>query len=547
MTEGRPIDDVARTLGLHSDDVVPVGRGAAKVSLAALTRSRSGAGRVVLVSALTPARAGEGKTTVSVALAMGLSQLGRRAVASLRQPSLGPVFGLKGGGTGGGRAQVEPADRINLHFTGDIHAVASAHNLLAALVDNELHFNGRPDPRRVTWPRVVDMNDRALRHVVVGLGGPSHGVARESRFEITAASEVMAILCLASSREDLRARLSRIVVGRTAADEPVTAGDLGAVGAMDALLGAAIEPNLVQTSEGTPALVHGGPFANIAHGCSSVLSTRLAAHYADDVITEAGFGFELGGEKFLHLKCPVAGVWPRCVVLVATLRGLARHGGAVADDLDLDAILGGFPHLDRQIENIRTFGLAPVVGVNVHAGDPEAGLVAVERHCAARGVRAARVTSYSDGGAGALELAARVGELIDGTDAAPPVPRALYAAGDSFLDKLRKVARPLYGARDVLLTPAAARDLGRYERWGHGGLPPCIAKTPLSLSDDPARAGVPGSFDITVTGVRLSAGAGFLVALCGDVETMPGLPREPAARRMHTGADGRVVGLMRGE
>jgi formate--tetrahydrofolate ligase len=540
----RSIDEVARDLGLHDGDVVPAGIGKAKVSLGALERTRLGEGRLVLVSALTPTAGGEGKTTVSIALAMGLRRLGRRSAVCLREPSLGPVFGIKGGGTGGGRATVVPEEDINLHFTGDMHAVGSAHNLLAALVDNDVHFGGRLEPRRITWPRVLDMNDRALRHVVVGLGGPADGVPRESRFDITAASEVMAVLCLATSREDLYLRLARIVVGRSSRDEPVTASEMGAAGAMAALLASAIEPNLVQTREGTPAFVHGGPFANIAHGCSSVLATQMATRYADDVVVEAGFGFDLGGEKFLHLKCPVAGVFPRCVVLVVTVRALARHGGA-EHEVTADAVARGLPHLDRQLEGVRAFGLTPVIALNVFAGDAEESLSLVERHAAARGHAAARVTAFDDGGQGATALATRVAEVL----AAGPVPaaRALYAPHDPFVDKLRSVARALYGARDVVLSPAASRDLARFESWGFGALPPCVAKTQLSLSDDPALAGVPGPFDLHVTSVRLSAGAGFLVALCGDVSAMPGLPREPAARRIHVGPDGHVRGLMQRE
>lgn len=540
------LDSVARELGLHAEDVVPVGRGKAKVSLDALARDARGAGRLVLVSALTPTTGGEGKTTVSVALAMALCRLGRRAAVCLREPSLGPVFGVKGGGTGGGRATVVPEDDINLHFTGDLHAIASAHNLLAALADNDVHFGGRLEPRRVTWPRVLDVNDRALRHVVVGLGGPADGVPREARFDITAASEVMAVLCLARSRDDLGRRLGRIVVGRDARGGPVTAKDLGAQGAMEALLSSAIEPNLVQTLEGTPAFVHGGPYANIAHGCSSVLATQMAARYADDVVTEAGFGFDLGGEKFLHLKCPVAGVFPRCVVLVVTLRVLARHGGGAAHEVTPALVERGLAHLDRQVGGVRAFGLTPVIALNVFAGDAEEHLALVERHCASRGLAAARVTAFEQGGEGATALAARVTEVLD-VAGAPPPAKALYASSDAFVDKVRSVARTLYGARDVSLAPAASRDLERFDAWGFGGLPPCIAKTQLSLSDDPALAGVPEPFDLHVTSVRLAAGGGFLVALCGDVSTMPGLPREPAARRIHVGADGHVHGLMQSD
>lgn len=520
----RPIRDVAEDLGV-SRDLVEVGAAKAKVSLDALEREPARAGRIVLVSAITPTAHGEGKTTVSVALAMALCRLGRRAVACLRQPSLGPVFGIKGGATGGGLAKLVPEDEINLHFTGDFHAISSAHNLLAALVDNDIHFRGRLDPRRVTWPRAVDMNDRALRHVVIGLGGPNDGVPRESRFEITAASEVMAVLCLARSSADLRERLGRIIVGRSPADLPVTASDLGAVPAMEALLHAALLPNLAQTCEGTPALVHGGPFANIAHGCSSVLATALGAVYADDVITEAGFGFDLGGEKFLHLKCPAAGVWPRALVLVATVRALSRHGGEGALG---DAVERGLRHLDKQIDNVRAFGIVPIVALNVFLDDTERDLWTVERHCNDRGIPISRVEAFAKGSSGALDLASKVARALD-DGSARPSPVSLYRKDDTFDEKLRKIARTLYGAREVLLTPSAIRDLERFERWGYGSLPPCVAKTQLSLSGDPHVAGVPEGFDLTVTSVRLSAGAGFLVALAGDIQTMPGLPHDPAA------------------
>lgn len=545
MTEGgRPIEEVARLLALEPEDVVPVGRGKAKIASSALGRSRRGEGRLILVSAMTPTPSGEGKTTVSIGLAMALSQLGKRAALGLRQPSLGPVFGKKGGATGGRRAALVPADDINLHFTGDFHAVTSAHNLLAALADNDLHFGGRLDPRRITWPRVVDMNDRALRHVVVGLGGPNDGVPRESRFDITAASEVMAVLCLAHSETDLLNRLARIVVGRTKAGEPVTADELGATGAMGALLQTAFEPNLVQTLEGTPALVHGGPFANIAHGTSSVLSTRLAMHYADEVVVEAGFGFDLGGEKFLHLACPVGGFWPDCVVLVVTARALAHHGGAESG-ADAGFVEHGLPQLDHHVASARAFGLDPIVAINVFEGDPEESLALVERHCNERGISVARTTAFMQGGSGALDLAQRVSDHLARNGPNSRAMVSLYSAEDPFLEKLRKIARSLYRARDVILTEGAKNDLARFAAWGFGTLPPCVAKTQLSLSDDPTRTGTPQGFDVTIDAVRLSAGAGFLVALAGGIQTMPGLPREPAARRMRVDSQGRILGVAR--
>jgi formate--tetrahydrofolate ligase len=388
------------------------------------------------------------------------------------------------------------------------------------------------------------MNDRALRRIVVGLGGPRDGVPREAGFDITAASEVMAILCLADSYDDLKRRLALIVVGRTAAGDPVTAKDLGAAGAMGALLQAAFEPNLVQTAEGTPAFVHGGPFANIAHGTSSIVSTKLAMHYADDVVVEAGFGFDLGGEKFLHLVCPGGGFWPSAIVLVATLGALAHHGGS-KDVTDLDAVERGLAQVDHHVKGIRTFGLEPVVAINAFAQDREEHLAFVARHCASRGIAVARTTAYADGSVGSVELARRVTEVLDAPAGNTLAPQGLYVQEDSFREKLEKIAQRLYGARSVVLSPEAARDLDRFTAWGFGALPPCIAKTPLSVSDDASREGTPTGFDVTVDQVRLAAGAGFLVALSGGVQTMPGLPRDPAAKRIHVNSEGRIVGTMR--
>lgn len=528
-----PIAEVANALGLSPDHVVPYGRHKAKVELAAAEGSAR-RGRLILVSAITPTKAGEGKTTVSVGLAMGLARLGLRSVVCLREPSLGPVFGIKGGGTGGGRAQVEPATDINLHFTGDIHAVGAAHNLLAALVDNELHFAGGTglDPRRVRWRRVLDMNDRALRSVVVGLGGRSGGVPRESGFDITAASEVMAVLGLASDEDDLRRRLARIVVGEASGRRPVTAGDLGADGAMCALLLDALRPNLVQTREGTPALVHGGPFANIAHGCSSVLATRIGLGHAEVVVTEAGFGFDLGGEKFLDIKCRSAGLWPNAVVLVATVRALKHHG-----DGDLRK---GLANLDHHLACVAGRGLPAVVAVNVFPEDTPEELDAVLRHCRSRGVAAAPCRAFGEGSQGAVEL----GELVRDAliEARPNFP---YELEMSYRAKIEAVARTFYGAEEVHIEPPAARALRRLEDAGVR-LPICVAKTPLSLSDDPKLVGRPRGFAVTVRQARLSAGAGFVVLLLGDVMTMPGLPRDPAAR--HVRIEGGVVrGLMQND
>lgn len=547
----RPIAEVAAELGLSPEDVLPWGRDRAKVSLDALRRSRR-QGRLVLVSAITPTPPGEGKTTMAVALAMGLRKRGRRAVAALRQPSLGPVFGVKGGGTGGGEASLEPATSINLHFTGDLHAITTAHNLLAALADNAV-FHGTPvaiDSTRVRWPRAMDMNDRFLRHIIVGLGGKAHGVPREASFDITAASEVMAILALSENLKDLEARLGRILVGYTPDGASVRASDLYAAPAMTALLEDALMPNLVQTREGGPALVHAGPFGNIAHGCNSVLATRMALAYGDEVITEAGFGFDLGAEKFLDIKCRASGLWPRGVMLVVTLRALKHHGGAPPErqaQPDRDALLRGFDHLEKHLDSVAAFGLPAVICVNRFPQDTEAELDELRAFTRARGAETAVCDGFSRGGEGSLELADRVLEMLDRTDSAPPPPRFLYELSHSPEDKIRAIARTVYGADDVDFTPAARKDLESAAALGGATLPVCMAKTHLSLSDDPKKPGRPRGFTLTVREVRLSAGAGFLVALTGDILTMPGLPREPAARRVVVHDDGRITGLMQGE
>jgi formate--tetrahydrofolate ligase len=551
MTTLRPIQAVADELGLASDDVLPWGRHRAKVPLEAIERSKR-KGRLVLVSAITPTPAGEGKTTVSVSLAMGLRARGRRAVAALREPSLGPVFGIKGGGTGGGRATLEPAEDINLHFTGDLHAVTAAHNLLAALVDNAVYYRDpvEIDSRMVRWRRALDMNDRFLRNVMVGLGGKAHGVPREGAFDITAASEVMAILCLSSSLKDLEARCARIVVGQTRDGKPVRAGDIFAAPSMTALLRDALLPNLVQTREGGPAIVHGGPFGNIAHGCNSILGTRLALAYGDDVVTEGGFGFDLGAEKFLDIKCRAAGIWPRGVVLVATLRALKMHGGAPLARVtspDSEALRGGLDHLAKHLESIAAFGLPSVVAVNRFPTDTDAELAELTAAARAHGADTAVCEGFARGGEGSLDLADRVLAMLDRTDSAPPAPRFLYSLDQKPEDKIRAIARTVYGADDVNFTPAAQKDLAAAVALGGGELPICMAKTHLSLSDDPTKQGRPRGFNVTVREVRLSAGAGYLVPLTGEILTMPGLPREPAARRVVVHDDGRITGLMQGE
>lgn len=547
----RPITDVAAELGIAPTHVIPWGPDRAKIDLAALG-DRPPTGRLVLVSAITPTPHGEGKTTMAIALAMGMRARGRRAVLALREPSLGPVFGIKGGGTGGGRATIEPAEAINLHFTGDLHAITSAHNLLSALVDNTLQF-GQPAPldhRRVTWPRAVDMNDRFLRNVVVGLGGPLDGIPRESGFQITASSEIMAALCLARDLPDLQTRLGRIVVGWTAKDQPVTADDIGAAPAMTALLRDALMPNLAQTADGGPALVHGGPFANIAHGTNSMIATRLALVTGADVITEAGFGFDLGGEKFLDIAAPSAGIWPRAVVLVATLRALRLHGGVPLADVatpNHDALVAGLRQLERHLFSVGAYGLHGVVALNRFPDDPDDDVAVVASWCASRGVPMAPCSSFVDGAAGAMELAEAVGVALDATDAAPPQPWHPYEPDDPYADKIAAVARKVYGAEGIVVAPAAAKEIDRITRAVGTGLPVCIAKTHLSLSDDATRRGVPHGFTVAVREARLAAGAGFVVASTGSIVTMPGLPREPAALRVRVREDGSITGLMAGE
>ena len=538
----RPIDDVARELELPEPALIPVGRHLRKVDLRRVRTGRGAhakaRGRLVLVSAISPTAAGEGKTTVTVGLTDGLRRIGVRAAACLREPSLGPVFGMKGGGTGGGRAQVEPAERINLHFTGDLHAVGAAHDLLAAMIDSDLHFGGASGltPDSVAWPRVLDVNDRALRSVVVAAGRPTE---RRTRFDITAASEVMAIVALARSHEDLRTRLARIVVGTRADGSDVTAGDLEATDAMLALLQDALHPNLAQTRDGSPAFVHAGPFANIAHGCSSVVATELALEHAEVVVTEAGFGFDLGGEKFLDLKARGAGLGPDAVALVATVRALTAHGSG-----DLEH---GLRHLDRHLDAVDAFGLPAVVALNVFDGDAESDLRRVEEHAAARGVPCARVTAFRDGGAGGVAGARALVELLDARPGPAPELRHPYALEDDLETKIRKLARRVYGAGDVTLSEGAAKRAAALADAGHGRLPVCVAKTPLSFGPSPKDGGLAEGFDLPIRSLRLAAGAGFVVAMAGSVVAMPGLPREPAAKRVRVRPDGTVFGLMQGE
>jgi len=543
----RPISDVAADLGLTPDDIIPWGPGAAKVKAEVALRPDPAKARLVLVSAINPTPAGEGKTTCSIGLTQAARLNGVKAMCALREPSLGPVFGQKGGGTGGGRAQLVPSERINLHFTGDLHAVTSAHNLLAALVDNELyhHANPRLDSRQVTWRRVMDMNDRFLRRTVIGLGGKAFGVPREDGFDITAASEVMAILCLATDYIDLKRRLGNIIVGFSREGEPVYARDLGAEKPMSALLADALQPNLVQTIEGAPALVHGGPFGNIAHGCNSLIATRLAIRRSEVVFTEAGFGFDLGAEKFLDIKCRTGGIFPHAVVLVATLRALKYHGGVPAKESGAENVAAldrGMDNLRKHIESVRGFGLEPVVALNVRQGDTTTELDRVRATLSDEKVESGLCDIFVKGGEGARELAERVvqkaRQAID-----PPVPKFTYELSDSPEEKIRKVARAIYGAADISLSATAKTQLARAVKLGLGEAPVCIAKTHLSLSDDDKRVGRPRDFVMAVREVRISAGAGFLVPLTGDILTMPGLPKVPQALEIDVLPDGSIINV----
>jgi formate--tetrahydrofolate ligase len=544
MTALKPITEVAAGLGIAPEHLVPYGSDKAKIRLAARAASGRPPGKLVLVSAITPTDAGEGKTTTSIGLAQGLARIGEKVCLALREPSLGPTFGMKGGATGGGKSTVEPQAEINLHFTGDFHAISTANNLLAAMLDAHLHHRNALgiDWRRTFWRRVVDLNDRALRNVVIGLGGPASGVPRETGFDITPASEVMASLCLAEDLDDLRARLSRLLVALTRDGEPVTAADLQAVGSMMVVLKDAVMPNLVQSVEGVPALIHGGPFANIAHGCNSVIATKMAMAHADWTVTEAGFGFDLGAEKFFDIKCRSAGLDTAAVVLVATVRALKRHGGVAKPDLgktDPAAVERGLDNLRKHVESIHSFTEVPVVALNRFAGDTEEEIAVVRKACEDLGVPFAVSDHFARGGEGAEELARTVVQHAEKTSS-PFKP--LYDLDDPFKTKLEKIARLAYGAGNVLYTKDAEKSLATIDRLGYGGLPVCVAKTPASLSDDPMLTGRPTDFEITVRDVIISAGAGFLVPLLGNILRMPGLPKEPAAHRIDL-VDGEVVNM----
>lgn len=542
----RPIGAIADVVGIDRADLLPYGNDKAKVSLDALARPRHSAtpARLVLVSAITPTPAGEGKTTTTIGLAQAFGRRGARVVVALREPSLGPCMGVKGGATGGGWSQIAPGASINLHFTGDFHAITSAHNLLAAVIDNHLYHGNALgiDTRRVLWRRVVDMNDRALRSVVIGLGGPTQGVPREAGFDITAASEIMAVLCLAADQADLRARIDRIIIGFTYSGEPVAVSAFGVTGAMVALLHEALQPNLVQTIEGQPVLVHGGPFANIAHGCNSLIATRMAMHLGDIVLTEAGFGFDLGGEKFFDIKARLGELPVHAVVLVATVRALKMHGGVAKAELggrDVEAVRRGMPNLDAHLDNIAGFGVGAFVAINRFGDDDDDEVAAILDHCAARGVAAAICTHFQDGGAGALALADL---LTTHLDAADGVWQPAYALSDSIEVKIESVARSIYGAAGIELSVRARRDIAGALALGLGHLPICIAKTQNSLSHDAKLRGRPTGFLVTVERVIVAAGAGFLVVMTGDIMRMPGLPATPAAVHMDV-VDGKVVGI----
>ncbi len=544
-TPMRPIGEIATVAGIAEEYLEPYGKYKAKVDPRLLKDSDRPDGKLILVTAITPTPAGEGKTTTTIGLADGLRRIGKNTVVALREPSLGPVFGIKGGAAGGGYAQVVPMEDINLHFTGDFHAIGAANNLLAAMLDNHIHQGNalHIDTRRITWRRCVDMNDRQLRCITDGLGGRLNGVPREDGFDITVASEIMAVFCLSNSIIDLKERLSRIVVGYTFDEEPVTAGQLGAVGAMAALLKDALKPNLVQTLEGTPALVHGGPFANIAHGCNSVMATKLAMKLGDYAVTEAGFGADLGAEKFLDIKCRAAGLRPSAVVMVATVRALKMHGGLAKTELgkeDLKALEAGLPNLLRHVSNIlNVYKLPCVVAVNRFPTDTDAEIDLVIEKCRALGVNTVLSTVWADGGAGGTALAEEVVKLCEQKNDFS----YSYELEGSIEEKIETIVRRVYGGDGVTFTPAAKKEIARLTSLGYGGLPICMAKTQYSFSDDPAKLGAPSGFAVTVRNVKVSAGAGFIVALTGDIMTMPGLPKSPAALRIDVDEDGRISGL----
>ena len=540
----KPITQIAAQLGLEEESVIPYGRYKAKIDHRLIHNAKK-QGKLILVTAISPTPAGEGKTTTSVGLADAMNALGKKTMLCLREPSLGPVFGVKGGAAGGGYAQVVPMEDINLHFTGDFHAITSAHMLLAAMLDNHIQQGNalNIDPRRIAWKRVVDMNDRELRNIVVGLGGKAHGVPRQDGFDITVASEVMAILCLASSLHDLKERLAKIIVAYDYNGNPVTAGQIKAQGAMAALLKDAVKPNLVQTLENVPAIIHGGPFANIAHGCNSVMATQTGMKLADYTITEAGFGADLGAEKFFDIKCRYAGLKPDATVIVATVRALKMHGGVPKTDLktpNVEAVKKGLVNLEKHIENVKKFGVPCVVAINIFAQDTAEELEAVREHCAKHGVNVALSDVFAKGGEGGIDLAKEVIALADSGESkfAPIYPLEMSLKG-----KIETIAKEIYGADGVNYTKEADKALKEFEELGYGNLPICMAKTQYSFSDDPALLGRPSGFKITIRNCRIAAGAGFIVVLTGDVMTMPGLPKVPAAEKIDVTDDGVISGL----
>lgn len=540
------ITDVAAKLGISEDDIELYGKYKAKLSYDLIRRVKDKKdGKLILVTAITPTPAGEGKSTTTVGLAQGLAKLGKKVIVALREPSLGPCMGIKGGAAGGGYSQVVPMEDINLHFTGDFHAITSAHMLLAAMLDNHIQQGNalNIDPRRIAWKRVVDMNDRELRNIVVGLGGKAHGVPRQDGFDITVASEVMAILCLASSLHDLKERLAKIIVAYDYNGNPVTAGQIKAQGAMAALLKDAVKPNLVQTLENVPAIIHGGPFANIAHGCNSVMATQTGLKLADYTITEAGFGADLGAEKFFDIKCRYAGLKPDAAVIVATVRALKMHGGVPKTELktpNVEAVKKGLVNLEKHIENVKKFGVPCVVAINIFAQDTAEELEAVREHCAKNGVNVALSDVFAKGGEGGIDLAKEVIALADSGESkfAPIYPLEMSLKG-----KIETIAKEIYGADGVNYTKEADKALKEFEELGYGNLPICMAKTQYSFSDDPALLGRPSGFKITIRNCRIAAGAGFIVVLTGDVMTMPGLPKVPAAEKIDVTDDGVISGL----
>lgn len=542
----KPITEVAETIGLTPDDLELYGKYKAKLSIETLKKLQDKEdGKLILVTAINPTPAGEGKSTVTVGLGMALNQLGKKTVIALREPSLGPVFGVKGGAAGGGYAQVVPMEDINLHFTGDFHAITSANNLICALIDNHIHQGNalRIDARRITFKRVMDMNDRALREVVIGMGGKGNGFVRQDGFMITVASEIMAILCLSEDLEDLKRRVGDIVIGYNLDGKPVFAKELDCQGAVALIMKNAMLPNLVQTLENTPALIHGGPFANIAHGCNSIAATKAALKLGDYTVTEAGFGADLGAEKFLDIKCRFANLKPSAVVVVATIRALKHHGGAKKDEYgveNVEALKKGIVNLEKQIENVRKFGLEPVIAINRFASDTDAEVAYIEEFCKSNNVRVALTEVFAKGGEGGKALAEQIIDLVENTESNFKV---LYDENLSIEEKVNTIVREVYGGKEAIFTPAAMKQVKELEDNGLDKMPICMAKTQYSLSDDPTKLGRPTDFEVTIKEVRVSNGAGFIVVLTGDIMVMPGLPKVPAANRMDITPEGEIVGL----